>query len=97
MAVAANDYEQAGELKIGQVGIANHATIADGVRLGGQSGVKGDLREPGEYLGYPARPIGEEARMQVAYQQGPETLRAVRRLEKRVAELEARLAALQQR
>jgi UDP-3-O-[3-hydroxymyristoyl] glucosamine N-acyltransferase len=77
----------------GQVGIANHVRVADGARLAAQSGIKDDL-EAGDHMGSPALPIGEYVRAHLAFRRGAETRRLVLRLEKRIAELEARLEAL---
>lgn len=51
----------------GQVGLAGHLTIASGVMLAAKSGVTRDLREAGQYGGFPAVPI-REWRRRVAYQ-----------------------------
>lgn len=80
----------------GQVGIANHVEIADGAKVGAQSGVKDSIAAPGqEILGSPAMPLGDYARAHLAFVRGAETIRAVRKLEKKVAELEEKLAALE--
>ena len=42
----------------GQVGIANHVCIADGSRIGAQSGIKDDIDAPGDYVGAPVQPSG---------------------------------------
>lgn len=75
----------------GQVGIADHVTIGDGVMLGAQSGVPGDIRRAGQYFGTPARPVAEARRISAAMPRLPELLRKVRALERRVRELEGRL------
>ncbi len=80
----------------GQVGVANHVKVADGTKIAAQSGLKDDVGEPGQQLmGSPVMPIGDYARALLAFQKGAETMKTVRRLEKRVAELEAKLAALE--
>jgi UDP-3-O-[3-hydroxymyristoyl] glucosamine N-acyltransferase len=43
----------------GQVGVADHVTIAPRARFAGQSGVISNIKEPGDYAGFPARPIWE--------------------------------------
>jgi UDP-3-O-[3-hydroxymyristoyl] glucosamine N-acyltransferase len=78
----------------GQVGIADHATVGDGARIGSQSGVAGDVPAGASILGSPAVEAGAAKRAMVAFPRLPELLRTVRRLEKRVAELETRLGAL---
>lgn len=57
------DYVVAG----GQTGMAGHLTIASGVVLAARSGVTRDLREAGQYGGFPAVPI-REWRRRVAQQ-----------------------------
>ena len=84
----------AGVICGGQVGVGNHLEICDGARIGAQAGVMADVEEPGEYLGSPSAKGRDFMRAHVAQSQGWETLRKVRRLEKRLAELEERLAAL---
>ena len=78
----------------GQVGIANHVVVGDGARLAAQTGIKDDIPEGGAFIGTPALPVTEFGRAYVAFERGAGTLRDVRRLEKKVLELEARLAAL---
>jgi UDP-3-O-[3-hydroxymyristoyl] glucosamine N-acyltransferase len=89
-----------------QVGIAGSSVVEDDVMLGGQVGVTGHVRlgrgvkasaktgitnslEPGAFVsGYPAFPNREWLKASVLLRKLPE-------LRKRVAELEARLAALE--
>jgi UDP-3-O-[3-hydroxymyristoyl] glucosamine N-acyltransferase len=78
----------------GQAGVGNHIKVIDGARVGAQSGVMDDIEEPGEYLGSPQVRAPDFMRAQAALQRGSKTLKDVRRLEKRVAELEAKLAKL---
>ncbi|HEY3445627.1 MAG TPA: UDP-3-O-(3-hydroxymyristoyl)glucosamine N-acyltransferase [Myxococcales bacterium] len=80
----------------GQVGIANHVKVADGTKVAAQSGIKNSIEESGQQLmGSPTMPMGDYARAMLAFQKGAETLKLVRRLEKKVAELEAKLASLE--
>ena len=69
----------------GQAGIGGHLEIASGVRVGGGAGVYGDLLEPGDYAGMPARPRTESMRRLGVSGR-------VDRLMARVKALEARLA-----
>ena len=59
----------------GQTGVTGHISIADHVVLGGKSGVVGNIKEPGVYVGYPARPRGEWGRMEVLMGRLPELLK----------------------
>jgi len=72
----------------GQTALADHVNVGDHITLGGRTGVTGDLTEPGAYLGYPALPYREAARVLVASNRLPEILRRVRDLEKRFAAYE---------
>lgn len=63
----------AGSVKIGdgvvlggQSGVADHLNLSKGVRVAGGAGVVGDLKEPGDYAGYPAIPAREWRRLQVS-------------------------------
>jgi len=75
----------------GQVGVADHVTVGDGVIAGAQAGIPSSL-EPGEkVLGTPARPLLQAKRIMVAESRLPDLLRQVRELEKRLDQLAARL------
>ena len=77
-----------GVILAGQAGVPGHVRIASGVRLGAQAGAYGDLLEPGDYTGTPARPRTQTLRAMAAPKR-------VERLLDRVAELEARLDHLE--
>jgi UDP-3-O-[3-hydroxymyristoyl] glucosamine N-acyltransferase len=63
------------------------------VQVGAQAGVPYDIERGAQVLGSPAVPVGQARRLFAAQARLPELLRTVRQLEKRVAELERRLAA----
>jgi UDP-3-O-[3-hydroxymyristoyl] glucosamine N-acyltransferase len=69
----------------GQVGTAGHLTVGDGAVITAQSGVPNDVPERALYSGYPAVENREWLRMMAALRRLPE-------LQKRVGELEERLA-----
>ena len=46
----------------GQVATADHLNICDDVILAGRTGVTNDIKEPGTYFGFPARPLREAMR-----------------------------------
>jgi UDP-3-O-[3-hydroxymyristoyl] glucosamine N-acyltransferase len=69
----------------GQTGVAGHTRLAAGVRMAGGSGAFGDLTEPGDYSGTPARPHRENLKRLAA----PARLE---RMERRLRALERRLA-----
>jgi UDP-3-O-[3-hydroxymyristoyl] glucosamine N-acyltransferase len=74
----------------GQVGVIGHVTIGPAARIAAQSGVSRDLEGGQDYFGSPARPQAEMLRSLALQRKLPDMLR-------RIQELEARLAALEQR
>ena len=50
----------------GQAGFQGHHTIGKGAKIGGQSGVFGDVPAGETWSGYPARPHRESLRAQAA-------------------------------
>jgi UDP-3-O-[3-hydroxymyristoyl] glucosamine N-acyltransferase len=48
--------------------------------------VVGNIKEPGVYVGYPARPRGEWGRMEVLMGRLPELLKKIRKLEKQIGD-----------
>ena len=75
----------------GQVGVVGHITIGDNVMVGGQSGVTGALSSNAVYSGSPAIPHKEWLKSSMVLPRLPEIRKTVSALEKRIAELEARL------
>jgi len=72
----------------GQVGIVGHIEIGAGAVVGAQSGVSKSVK-PGERMfGYPALPLGQAKRIEASIRNLPELIQTVRRLKRRVAELE---------
>lgn len=80
-------------LLAGQVGVSGHLTIHDNAVVYAQSGVGGDVPAGSVISGSPAFDSRDWLRAITAFPKLPETLRALRQLEKRVAELESRLRA----
>jgi UDP-3-O-[3-hydroxymyristoyl] glucosamine N-acyltransferase len=68
--------------------VSGHLTIGQGAVIGGGAGVLNDVPEGEMVGGFPARNHIAWKRSVVATQQLPQTLKKLRRLEKRVAELE---------
>ena len=79
-----------GVILAGQVGVVGHLKLGDGARVGAQSGVSRDLEAGETVSGAPAIGHREWLRMVAALPKVADLLREVRKLEKRVAELEAR-------
>ena len=75
----------------GQVGVAGHLTIGDNVLVGAQSGVPSSLPANAAYSGTPAIPHREWLKSAMVVPRLPELKKTVSALEKRVAELEAKL------
>jgi UDP-3-O-[3-hydroxymyristoyl] glucosamine N-acyltransferase len=76
----------------GQVGVAGHLEIGDHAMVGAQSGVPGTLPGGKAYSGYPAIDHKEWLKSSAVFPRLPELRKTVSHLEKRVAELEAKLA-----
>jgi UDP-3-O-[3-hydroxymyristoyl] glucosamine N-acyltransferase len=75
----------------GQVGVTDHATIGDRALVGGKAGVISDV-EPGKrVMGFPAIAERDWKRAMVAQRHLPEMSRTLKKLEQRIAELEAKL------
>lgn len=75
----------------GQVGVAGHLTIGDNVLVGAQSGVPSSLPANAAYSGTPTMPHKEWLKSSMVVPRLPEMKKTVSALEKRVAELEAKL------
>lgn len=75
----------------GQVGVAGHLELGDSVIVGAQSGIGKDLPPNTAWFGSPAYEMSHQLRVIVAMSTLPEALKHIRELEKRVAELEAKL------
>ena len=75
----------------GQAGVADHITVGDGSMLSAQSGVAQDVPPGAKFAGTWGRPLFQARRIWVAQGELPEMVGRLRKLERRVAELEARL------
>ena len=79
----------------GQVGIADNVTLADNVVVGAQAGVPQDLTT-GVWLGTPALLATQMRRIFAALTRLPESLKELRALKQRSADLESRLVRLEE-
>lgn len=79
-----------GVILAGQVGVVGHLKLGDGARVGAQSGVSRDLEAGETVSGAPAIPHRDWLRMVAALPRVADLVREVRKLEKRVEELESR-------
>ncbi len=77
----------------GQVGVAGHLSIGDNVMVGAQSGVPGSLAANAGYSGTPALPHKQWLKSMAVVAHLPELKKNVSALEKRIAELEAKLGS----
>ncbi len=76
----------------GQVGVVGHIRIGDHARVGAKAGVTNNIDDGETVLGQPAIPIREHKRLVVYQQRLPELSDTVKRLERELAELKAKLA-----
>ena len=70
----------------GNAAVSNHMKIGNQVRVGAKAGVTHDLKDPGDYMGFPAIPARDWRRMVAGS-------RRVAGLEKRIRELEKQVGA----
>jgi UDP-3-O-[3-hydroxymyristoyl] glucosamine N-acyltransferase len=73
------------------VGIGDHITVGDGATLGSQGGIMQDVEPGAKLAGTWARPVLQALRIWVAQAEVPGMIARVKKLERRVVELEARL------
>lgn len=76
----------------GQVGVAGHISIGDNVMVGAKSGVPGSLPANAAYSGIPVMPHKQWLRSMAVVSNLPDLKKSVSALEKKVAELELKLA-----
>ncbi|GMU93763.1 MAG: UDP-3-O-acylglucosamine N-acyltransferase [Candidatus Hydrogenedentota bacterium] len=69
-------------------GLAGHIEIGEGAKIAGYSGVTKSVPAGATVFGYPAVDAEKNRRMQAALRQLPDTLRRIRHLEQRIAQLE---------
>ena len=72
----------------GQVGTSGHLTIGDNVIVAGRAGVTNDLAPNAAYAGFPAIPHREWLKQQAHISRLPDLVDKVKKLEKKLAELE---------
>lgn len=71
----------------GQVGIVGHIEVGNNTTIAAQSGVSKSLPADSVFFGYPARPIMQAKREEVALRKLPELLKRISELETMVKEL----------
>jgi UDP-3-O-[3-hydroxymyristoyl] glucosamine N-acyltransferase len=72
----------------GQVGIVGHIEIGAGAVIGAKSGVSKSVKAGERLFGYPALPVGQAKRIEASLRHLPELIQTVRKLRRRVEELE---------
>ncbi|MEI6534402.1 MAG: UDP-3-O-(3-hydroxymyristoyl)glucosamine N-acyltransferase [Verrucomicrobiaceae bacterium] len=72
----------------GQVGVAGHLNIGDQITILAKSGITKDMKEPGAYTGYPAKPLMEGRRVLALNTRLPEMFGLLKKLEQRLEKLE---------
>lgn len=75
----------------GQVGVIDHTRIGTGARVAGRTVVSRDVPAGATVSGNPAQPHREQLKLDASLRRVPDLLTAVKELERRVRELEARL------
>ncbi len=67
------------------MGISGHIKVADGTKIGAQSGIPGDIKkENSVLLGYPAIDLRDFMRSSIIFKRLPELYRKVDELEKHI-------------
>ena len=78
-----------GVVLAGQVGVADHRVIADGVMAGARSLISENVPAGQKVLGFPARDIKAEMKSISLYRKLPDIVKQIKELEKKVERLEA--------
>lgn len=76
----------------GQAGIADHVHLGDGAVVGAKSGVHRDMPGGKTYLGSPATPADEQARIVTSLRRLPQMRKTIKELQGQVAALQSQLA-----
>ncbi len=77
-----------GVVLAGQTGVADHVTVGRGAKAGARAAITRDIPDGVTVLGNPARPLGEQLRIEAALGKLPELRREMRKLAARIAALE---------
>lgn len=89
-ALAGSAVVEDGVTLAGQTGIVGHLTVGKGTTVAARGLVIGDV-PPGSFVsGNPARPHGESLRIAAAQRRVPDLIKTISRLERRLADLEAK-------
>ncbi len=80
-----------GVMMAGQAGVVDHVAVGDGAQGAARAGILSDVPSGAVVMGMPARPRGEQLRIEAATRRLPELVRQVRELRRQVSELQRRL------
>ncbi len=80
-----------GVVLAGQTGVADHVTVGRGARAGARAAITRDIPDGVTVLGNPARPLGEELRIEAAMGKLPKLVRELRKLAARITALEQKM------
>ncbi len=72
----------------GQVGVAGHLNIGDQITVMAKSGITKDMKDPGVYTGYPAKPLMEGRRVLALNTRLPEMFEMLKKMEQRLEKIE---------
>jgi UDP-3-O-[3-hydroxymyristoyl] glucosamine N-acyltransferase len=72
----------------GQVGVVGHIEIGAGAMIGAKSGISNSVKPGEKMFGSPARPVAQAKRIEASLNYLPELIHTVRKLKRRVDELE---------
>ena len=75
----------------GQTGCTGHITIGDNVTFAGKTGIVGNVPSDGTYAGYPMRPHKEWLKLAAYESRLPDTVKAVKELQREMEELKKRI------
>ncbi len=76
----------------GQAGIADNVSITDSVLLAGRAAVKNDIKQSGEYLGAPAIPVKEGAKVLLSQLHLPELIKKVREMKSEIEKIKKEIS-----
>jgi len=68
----------------GHSGVNNGVEIGDNIQVGAMAGVTKSLKEPGQYMGFPAEDAGDWRRVQASLRRLPDLVKRVRDLEEKL-------------
>lgn len=87
--IAGSSVLEEGVIIAGQAGVADHRRIGAGSRVAVRAGITRDVPAGSTVSGYPAQTHGDQLRAEAALRRLPELMETVKKLQRRVAELEA--------